>query len=79
MLGSVYGVKRFTDGWAKISRMTKRLKRTCGSLGFETSLFVASYDLQGYGGGIRPYLHTGLALSNSSGKLLPLSNFERTE
>jgi hypothetical protein len=25
---------------------------------FETSLFVASYDSQGYGGGIRPRLHT---------------------
>jgi hypothetical protein len=24
------------------------------------SLFVVSYDLQGYGGGIRPRLHTGL-------------------
>jgi hypothetical protein len=24
------------------------------------SLFVASYDSQGYGGGIRPRLHTGL-------------------
>jgi hypothetical protein len=23
------------------------------------SLFVASYDSQGYGGGIRPHLHTG--------------------
>jgi hypothetical protein len=23
-----------------------------------SSLFVASYDLQGYGGGIRPHLHT---------------------
>jgi hypothetical protein len=29
-------------------------------LRFETSLFVASYDSQGYGGGIRPCLHTGL-------------------
>jgi hypothetical protein len=29
-------------------------------LSFETSLFVASYDSQGYGGGIRPRLHTGL-------------------
>jgi hypothetical protein len=29
------------------------------SLRFETSLFVASYDSQGYGGGIRPRLHTG--------------------
>jgi hypothetical protein len=29
-------------------------------LRFETSLFVASYDLQGHGGGIRPRLHTGL-------------------
>jgi hypothetical protein len=28
-------------------------------VGFETSLFVASYDSQGYGGGIRPLLHTG--------------------
>jgi hypothetical protein len=27
-------------------------------LSFETSLFVASYDSQGYGGGIRPRLHT---------------------
>jgi hypothetical protein len=29
------------------------------SLRFETSLFVASYDSQGHGGGIRPHLHTG--------------------
>jgi hypothetical protein len=29
------------------------------SLRFETSLFVASYDSQGHGGGIRPRLHTG--------------------
>jgi hypothetical protein len=28
-------------------------------LRFETSLFVASYDSQGHGGGIRPRLHTG--------------------
>jgi hypothetical protein len=27
-------------------------------LTFETSLFVASYDSQGHGGGIRPSLHT---------------------
>jgi hypothetical protein len=27
---------------------------------FETSLFVASYDSQGHGGGIRPRLHTVL-------------------
>jgi hypothetical protein len=26
---------------------------------FETSLFVASYDSQAHGGGIRPRLHTG--------------------
>jgi hypothetical protein len=31
-------------------------------LSFETSLFVASYDLQGYDGGIRLRLHTGLLL-----------------
>jgi hypothetical protein len=29
-------------------------------LSFETSLFVASYDSQGHGGGIRSRLHTGL-------------------
>jgi hypothetical protein len=28
-------------------------------LKFETSLSVASYDSQGYGGGIRPHLHRG--------------------
>jgi hypothetical protein len=28
-------------------------------LRFEISLFVASYDLQGYGGGIRSRLHAG--------------------
>jgi hypothetical protein len=31
-------------------------------LRFETSLFVASYDSQGHGGGIRPRLHTGMKL-----------------
>jgi hypothetical protein len=30
-------------------------------LKFETSLFVASYDSQGHGGGIRPRLHTGFS------------------
>jgi hypothetical protein len=35
------------------------------SLGFETSLFVASYDSQGHGGGIRPRLHTGWDRLNS--------------
>jgi hypothetical protein len=29
-------------------------------LRFETSLFVASYDSQGGGGGVRPRLHTGV-------------------
>jgi hypothetical protein len=29
-------------------------------LRFETSLFVASYDSQGHGGGIRTRLHTGM-------------------
>jgi hypothetical protein len=33
-------------------------------LRFETSLFVASYDSQGHGGGIRPRLHTGLTQSS---------------
>jgi hypothetical protein len=31
-------------------------------LRFETSLFVASYDSQGHGEGIRPRLHTGMSL-----------------
>jgi hypothetical protein len=35
-------------------------------LRFETSLFVASYDLQGHGGGIRPRLHMGLTMSECS-------------
>jgi hypothetical protein len=37
------------------------------SLKFETSLFVASYDSQGYGGGIRPRLQMGFT-SNSKSK-----------
>jgi hypothetical protein len=32
-------------------------------LTFETSLFVASYDSQGHGGGIRSRLHTGICSS----------------
>jgi hypothetical protein len=32
-------------------------------LRFETSLFVASYDSQGHGGGIRLRLHTGVVAS----------------
>jgi hypothetical protein len=32
-------------------------------LRFETSLFVASYDSQSHGGGIRPRLHAGLYIS----------------
>jgi hypothetical protein len=39
-------------------------------LRFETSLVVAYYDSQGYGGGIRPRLRTGL--SELSSKLVPL-------
>jgi hypothetical protein len=31
-------------------------------LRFETSLYVASYDSQGHGGGIQPRLHTGISL-----------------
>jgi hypothetical protein len=31
-------------------------------LGFETSLFVASYDSQGHGGGIPHRLHTGVLI-----------------
>jgi hypothetical protein len=34
-------------------------------LRFETSLFVASYDSQGHGGGIRPCLHTGNSVKSS--------------
>jgi hypothetical protein len=34
-------------------------------LRFETSLFVASYDSQGHGGGIRPRLHTSTFLLNN--------------
>jgi hypothetical protein len=40
------------------------------SLRFETSLFIASYDSQGYGGGIRPRLHTGLRINLSLSLML---------
>jgi hypothetical protein len=46
-------------------------------LSFETSLFVASYDSQGHGGGIRPRFHTGMKFccyftlyKNCNGKLV---------
>jgi hypothetical protein len=39
-------------------------------LRFETSSFVASYDSQGNGGGIRPRLHTGLTISSLSLSLM---------
>jgi hypothetical protein len=41
-------------------------------LRFETSLFVASYDSQGHGGGIRPRLHMGIKVT----LLLQLSSLE---
>jgi hypothetical protein len=39
-------------------------------LRYETSLFVTSYDSQGYGGGIRPSLHAGIQMSESESELL---------
>jgi hypothetical protein len=51
---------------------------------FEISLFVTSYDLQGYGGGIRSRLHTGELISVSewvsyftTGGLPPISLYWR--
>jgi hypothetical protein len=49
-----------------------RLVTIFSCLRFETSLFVASYDLQGHDGGIRSRLHTGLCVpitSESKSKL----------
>jgi hypothetical protein len=43
-------------------------------LRFETSLFVASYDSQGHGGGIRPRPHTGLGYSLYSLWAVPTEN-----
>jgi hypothetical protein len=43
------------------------------SLRFETSLFVASYDSHGHGGGIRPRLHTGMNRSSLHGSSYSLS------
>jgi hypothetical protein len=40
---------------------------------FETSLFVASYDSQGWDGGIRPHLHTGWIRSYLHGRLYSLA------
>jgi hypothetical protein len=35
-------------------------------LRFKISIFVASYDSQGYGGGIQPRLHTGIIPASMS-------------
>jgi hypothetical protein len=47
-------------------------------LRFETSLFIASYDSQGHGGGIRSRLHTGYPLLSVL-TCPPFYNFGRTE
>jgi hypothetical protein len=39
-------------------------------LKFETPRFVASYDSQGYGRGIRPRLHAGLTELNSVNRVI---------
>jgi hypothetical protein len=38
-------------------------------LRFDTSFFVASYDSQGHGGGIRPCLHTGVTSAPNLSRL----------
>jgi hypothetical protein len=53
-------------------------------LRFETSFFVASYDSQGHGGGIRPRLHTGAWLRSKCSNLKSITcptfiNSGRTE
>jgi hypothetical protein len=45
---------------------SRRLVAIFYCLRFETSLFVASNDFQGHGGGIRPRLHTGAHLCSKS-------------
>jgi hypothetical protein len=49
------------------------------SLRFETSLFVASYDSQGYGGGIRTRLHMGLYYHFVINYVSLIYNFGKTE
>jgi hypothetical protein len=42
------------------------------SLRFATSLFIAFYDSQGHGGGIRPRLHTGILRTATANSYKPL-------
>jgi hypothetical protein len=42
--------------------VSQRIRGHIYCLRFETSLFIASYDSQGHGGGILPRLHTGSLL-----------------
>jgi hypothetical protein len=44
-------------------------------LRFETSLFVASYDSQGYSGGIQPRLHTGWSPPDSQITVLVITSW----
>jgi hypothetical protein len=46
---------------------------------FETFLFVASYDSQGHGGGIRPRLHTGSSQFLFPYSLISFRHGSRTE
>jgi hypothetical protein len=71
-----YGALSLTRGWVCRLQLLLALANAVilGSepLGtrdrFETSLFVASYDLQGYGGVIRPHLHMGYSRIKSKSK-----------
>jgi hypothetical protein len=46
-------------------------------LRFETSLYVASYDSQGYGRGIRPRLHTHM-VADGSRYIVPARTAQKT-
>jgi hypothetical protein len=49
------GPRQRSHSWVRVPWDTRPY---FNSLRFETSLFVTSYDSQGYGGGISPSLHT---------------------
>jgi hypothetical protein len=56
-LSFVYAAGSYQQSFSGPSPLVRATIFDC--LRFETSHFVASYDSQGHGGGIRPRLHTG--------------------
>jgi hypothetical protein len=63
---AIYNCCYFSPAQSFLGPSTLALVTIFYCLRFETSLFVASYDSKGHGGGIRPRLHTDKPLNRTN-------------